>query len=53
MGAPGVRVLVEGSVDLVRWIPVAELTNPTGQLEFSDPDAARYPQRFYRGQLLE
>jgi uncharacterized delta-60 repeat protein len=51
-GPLGARVLVEGSTDLVDWVRLAELTNHAGQVSFPDPDAAAYPQRFYRSRLI-
>ena len=36
------------SSDLDQWSPVTIVTNLTGTLEFTDPDAANLRQRFYR-----
>jgi hypothetical protein len=48
VGQPGERVLVEASTDLRTWVPLVTLTNAQGRIEFTDPDAPRHPQRFYR-----
>jgi hypothetical protein len=41
-------VVISASTDLVNWVPI--LTNPpaTGSVQFLDPDAPNYPQRYYR-----
>ena len=38
---------VQASIDLKQWWPVTTVTNLTGTLEFTDPDAAGILQRFY------
>ena len=42
---------VQASIDLKQWLPVTTVTNRTGTLEFTDPDAANLVQRFYRAEL--
>ena len=42
---------VQASTDLKHWSLVTNLTNLTGTLEFTDPDAANFMQRFYRAVL--
>ncbi|MGA2787467.1 MAG: Ig-like domain-containing protein [Verrucomicrobiota bacterium] len=44
-GASGHQYVIEASTDLVNWIPVQTNTAP---FIFVDPDAGRFPQRFYR-----
>ena len=39
------------SIDLKQWSPVTTVTNLTGTLEFTDPDAANQLRRFYRAVL--
>ena len=39
---------VQTSTDLGQWSPLTTLTNLTGPLEFTDPDAANHLRRFYR-----
>ena len=39
---------VQASIDLKQWSPVTTVTNLTGTLEFTDPDAANHLRRFYR-----
>lgn len=48
-GLIGRQYDIEASVDLNTWILIDTVTLPDGgSLEFSDPEAASYPQRFYR-----
>ena len=42
---------VQASIDLKQWSPVTTVTNLTGTLEFTDPNAANLMQRFYRAVL--
>ena len=42
---------VQASIDLKQWLPVTTVTNRTGTLEFTDPDAVNLLQRFYRAVL--
>ena len=44
----GMAFEVQTSIDLKQWSPAATLTNLTGTLEFTDPDAANHLRRFYR-----
>lgn len=39
---------VQASADCSSWNSLATVTNVTGTVEFSDPDALRHPARFYR-----
>jgi formylglycine-generating enzyme len=39
---------VQASTDLNKWPPLTAVTNLTGTLEFTDPDAANQLRRFYR-----
>ena len=39
---------VQASADLDQWLPLATVTNLTGTLEFTDPNAASQSRRFYR-----
>jgi hypothetical protein len=47
IGEYGQVYSVEGSIDLVNWQPVAQLTNTYGATEFTDSGATN-PSRFYR-----
>ena len=47
-GSSGMVIVVEGSTDLVNWMPVATNTLTTGSSYFSDPQWTNYPGRFYR-----
>ena len=44
----GMAFEVQASTDLKQWSPVTTVTNLTGTLEFTDPDAANDLRRFYR-----
>ena len=47
----GMAFEVQASIDLKQWSPVTTVTNLTGTLEFTDPDAVNDLQRFYRALL--
>ena len=40
-----------GSDDLRTWDPLGDVTNTTGEVQFTDPAALGRAQRFYRAQL--
>ncbi len=42
---------VKMSIDLKQWSPMTTVTNLTGTLEFTDPEAANHSRRFYRAVL--
>jgi hypothetical protein len=44
----GMAYRVEGSPDLSAWTPLATVTNLTGRLQWTDPDAPSQGARFYR-----
>lgn len=48
-GASGTVYVVEASTNLVNWVAIATNAVP---FAFSDPDSARYAQRFYRSRPL-
>jgi hypothetical protein len=39
---------IQSSIDLREWRSAATVTNLTGQLEFTDPEASQHDVRFYR-----
>jgi hypothetical protein len=39
---------VQVSTDLISWQPLGAVTNAAATVEYLDPSAANYPQRFYR-----
>ena len=47
----GMAFAVQASIGLKQWSPVTTVTNLTGTLEFTDPDAANQLRRFYRAVL--
>ena len=48
----GMAFEVQATIDLKQWSPVTTVTNLTGTLEFTDPDATNYLRRFYRARQL-
>ena len=44
---------LEGSTNLMDWVPVCLLTNTTGAVEFQDAGVQGQQQRFYRAILLQ
>jgi hypothetical protein len=44
-GVTGNQYVIQASTDLIHWVP---LTTNTVPFTFTDPDAAKYNQRFYR-----
>lgn len=44
----GMTFEVQASTGLKQWSPLTTVTNLTGTLEFTDPDAANDSRRFYR-----
>lgn len=48
-GLIGRRYDIEATEDLRTWTVISTVTTgPSGTVGFSDPDAARFPKRFYR-----
>lgn len=47
-GTSGRPYVIEASTDLATWTPIGTNQPANGMLEFVDPHAGRYPQRFYR-----
>jgi hypothetical protein len=39
---------IQATGNMVDWVTIATLPNPTGTLSFIDPNAALYPMRYYR-----
>ena len=50
-GAPGSRVVVEFSADLIQWQNLTTVVLSSGTLGLSDPDTGSQPRRFYRARL--
>ena len=48
---PGQRVAIEGSTNLVNWVPIATNFMAANSWDFSDPGSAIASQRFYRAVL--
>ena len=44
-GVPGLTYIVEGSTNLIDWVPLLTNTSP---FNFADPSAFSFPARFYR-----
>lgn len=51
-GAPGGRVRLEFSADLVDWTILTTLDNPDGTVEFTDPVPATVTARYYRARAM-
>jgi uncharacterized repeat protein (TIGR03806 family) len=47
-GIPGSNYVLQASTDLVAWINLSTNTAATNMFSLSDPQAANFPQRFYR-----
>ena len=47
-GNPGTTCHWEGSSDLRNWTPLVETTLQTSIWEWTDPESANFPRRFYR-----
>jgi hypothetical protein len=47
-GSPGEIYELEATTNLSQWESLVTLTNLTGQVEFTDTDAANHSERFYR-----
>ncbi len=50
--APNTTYRLDASTDFKSWTPVSTNYVPEGVLDFRDPDADAYPNRFYRAVLL-
>jgi len=42
---PGYNYDIQASTNLIAWATIATLPNPTGLIQFIDPDAAHYTSR--------
>ena len=49
MGILGLTNIIQATTNLAAWTPV--LTTNTGVYDFTDPNSATYPRRFYRAIL--
>jgi hypothetical protein len=49
IGDLGAAYEIEGSSNLVQWMPLATVTNAFGAVQFTDTAATNTGQRFYRG----
>jgi hypothetical protein len=47
-GSPGQTAVVEGSTNLLNWLPLQTNTLGSGPCYFSDPSTGAVPRRFYR-----
>jgi trimeric autotransporter adhesin len=48
IGIIGQNIVVDGSTDLINWVPVFTNASRGGAVHFSDSDSTNYPQRYYR-----
>jgi hypothetical protein len=51
-GHSGERYQVMVTTDFKTWQPIVTLRNSNGTVEFDDPDAAKFDQRFYEIEML-
>ena len=49
---PGYNYDIQASTNLDAWLTIATLPNPTGTIQFIDPDAPSYSRRLYRAARL-
>jgi len=47
-GQPNQSLVIEASTNLVNWLPISTNSSPGGCVNFSDPQAALDPNRYYR-----
>ncbi len=47
-GAPHFQYRVEASTNHADWVPITNVFNSTGTMQFTDPQAKKLPSRFYR-----
>ena len=45
--------VVKGSSDLIHWTTLGMATNTTGKMEFVDPEAEEWRQRFYKAERFD
>ena len=50
LAEPNRSYLLEATTNLIDWLPVVTLSNPTGALRFLEFNARDHPHRFYRVQ---
>ena len=48
IGLAGTNYVLQASIDLTTWLPVATNNSPTGIWNFTDPDSSNFSYRFYR-----
>jgi hypothetical protein len=51
-GTPGKTYVLEGSTNVVTWIPVSTNTPISSPFSMADPGAANFRYRFYRAVQL-
>jgi hypothetical protein len=49
----GANLVVEASTNLLDWVTLTNVVNPSGPVLIADPNAARFPHRFYRTRIAE
>ena len=47
-GQAGKNLTIYSSADLLNWLPIATLPNPTGTLQFTNTASGSFPSRFYK-----
>jgi hypothetical protein len=51
-GVPGKSYVLQGSTDLVTWVPISTNVPVSTPFSLSDPAATNFPHRFYRAVQL-
>jgi hypothetical protein len=49
LGIAGLTNIIQATTNFASWTAI--LTNSAGVYDFTDPDSAAYPRRFYRALL--
>ena len=52
-GDAGFRYLIEKRLPPLNWVPLLTVTNTTGSVVFTDPEAKDRPVQFYRARILD
>jgi hypothetical protein len=47
-GPAGKNLTIYSSADLLNWLPIVTLPNPTGTLQFTNTASGSFPSRFYK-----
>jgi hypothetical protein len=48
LGQANANYFIEGTTNLINWLPITNVVNSPGPVHISDPEASLVPLRFYR-----